>query len=59
MEMTRSCARSSWNGANATQLKKKAVESGMISLRADGVDKIRSRQTTPDEVLRVTQLDMG
>jgi type IV pilus assembly protein PilB len=47
------------NGANATQLKKKAVENGMISLRADGVDKIRSRQTTPDEVLRVTQLDMG
>jgi general secretion pathway protein E len=46
-------------GANATQLKKKAVESGMITLRADGIDKIRQRLTTADEVLRVTQLDMG
>ena len=46
-------------GGNATQLKKKAVEGGMISLRADGIDKIRQRITTPDEVLRVTQLDMG
>ncbi len=46
------------NGANATQLKKKAIECGVITLRADGVDKVRARLTTPDEVLRVTQLDM-
>jgi type IV pilus assembly protein PilB len=46
------------NGANATQLKKKAIEQGVITLRADGVDKVRARLTTPDEVLRVTQLDM-
>jgi type IV pilus assembly protein PilB len=59
MEMSEDLRTLVMNGANATQLKKKAVENGMISLRADGVDKIRSRQTTPDEVLRVTQLDMG
>ncbi len=59
MEMSEDLRTLVMNGANATQLKKKAVEGGMISLRADGVDKIRARQTTPDEVLRVTQLDMG
>jgi general secretion pathway protein E len=59
MEMSEELRTLVMNGANATQLKKKAVEGGMISLRADGVDKIRTRQTTPDEVLRVTQLDMG
>ena len=46
-------------GANATQLKKKAVELGMITLRADGIDKIRQRLTTPDEVLRVTQMELA
>jgi type II secretory ATPase GspE/PulE/Tfp pilus assembly ATPase PilB-like protein len=30
----------------------------MISLRADGRDKILEGVTTPDEVLRVTQLDV-
>ena len=46
-------------GATATQLKKKAVELGMITLRADGIDKIRQRLTTPDEVLRVTQMELA
>jgi general secretion pathway protein E len=46
-------------GANATQIKKKAIDGGMITLRADGIEKIRQRLTTPDEVLRVTQLDLG
>ena len=32
---------------------------GMITLRMDGQDKILNRLTTPDEVLRVTQMDMG
>ena len=35
-----------------------AAERGLITLRADGRDKIRERLTTPDEVLRVTQMDM-
>ncbi len=31
----------------------------MITLRADGIDKIRQRLTTPDEVLRVTQMELA
>jgi type II secretory ATPase GspE/PulE/Tfp pilus assembly ATPase PilB-like protein len=46
-------------GATASQIKRSTIERGMITLRADGVEKIKQRQTTPDEVLRVTQLDMG
>jgi len=46
-------------GATATQIKRSAIESGMITLRMDGQSKILDRQTTADEVLRVTQLDMG
>jgi general secretion pathway protein E len=46
-------------GATATQMKRSAIERGMITLRMDGQQKILARQTTPDEVLRVTQLDMG
>ena len=46
-------------GATATQMKRSAIERGLITLRAHGVEKIRARLTTPDEVLRVTQLDLG
>ena len=46
-------------GATATQMKRSAIDRGLVTLRMDGQDKIVSRQTTPDEVLRVTQLDMG
>ncbi len=46
-------------GATATQLKRAAIEAGMVTLRMDGMEKIRQRLTTPDEVLRVTQLDLG
>ena len=45
-------------GASATEIKRSAVERGMITLRADGQGKIQNGQTTPDEVLRVTQLDV-
>jgi general secretion pathway protein E len=45
-------------GATATQMKKSAVERGMITLREDGRQKVLSGVTTADEVLRVTQLDM-
>jgi type II secretory ATPase GspE/PulE/Tfp pilus assembly ATPase PilB-like protein len=47
------------DGTTASQIKRSAVERGMITLRMDGQEKILARQTTPDEVLRVTQLDMG
>ena len=46
-------------GATATDMKRSAIERGMTTLRMDGREKILRRQTTPDEVLRVTQLDMG
>ncbi len=46
------------NGATASEIKRMAIEHGLITLRADGQDKIRDRLTTPDEVLRVTQLDV-
>jgi general secretion pathway protein E len=46
-------------GVTASQIKRSTIDRGMITLRADGVEKIKQRLTTPDEVLRVTQLDMG
>ncbi len=46
-------------GTTGTQMKRSAIERGMVTLRMDGQQKILTRQTTPDEVLRVTQLDMG
>ncbi|MCA8981226.1 MAG: type II/IV secretion system protein, partial [Planctomycetes bacterium] len=45
-------------GATASTMKRSAVERGMITLREDGRQKILLGQTTPDEVLRVTQMDM-
>jgi type II secretory ATPase GspE/PulE/Tfp pilus assembly ATPase PilB-like protein len=39
-------------------MKRSAVERGMITLREDGRQKILLGQTTADEVLRVTQLDV-
>jgi general secretion pathway protein E len=44
--------------ATAASMKRGAVERGMITLREDGRQKILAGQTTPDEVLRVTQLDI-
>jgi type II secretory ATPase GspE/PulE/Tfp pilus assembly ATPase PilB-like protein len=46
------------NNATAAQMKRGAVERGMITLREDGRVKILAGQTTADEVLRVTQLDL-
>ena len=45
-------------GASATDIKKAQVTQGFQTLRSDGRDKIRQGLTTPDEVLRVTQLDV-
>ena len=46
------------NGATASNIKREAVNSGMITLREDGRQKIISGDTTADEVLRVTQMEM-
>ena len=45
-------------GATASQIKREAVQGGMITLREDGRQKILTGLTTTDEVLRVTQMDM-
>jgi type IV pilus assembly protein PilB len=43
-------------GASALELKKKAVEQGMITLRRSGLIKVAAGQTTMEEVLRETVL---
>lgn len=40
--------------ATAGAIKDQAIQSGMTTLRDDGIEKIRAGITTPDEVLRVT-----
>jgi general secretion pathway protein E len=46
------------DGITASVMKRSAVERGMVTLREDGRIKIMAGQTTADEVLRVTQLDL-
>jgi type IV pilus assembly protein PilB len=41
-------------GASALELRKKAIEDGMITLRESGLHKIRAGVTTPEEVVRET-----
>jgi type IV pilus assembly protein PilB len=41
-------------GASALELRKKAIEDGMISLRESGLHKIRNGVTTIEEVVRET-----
>jgi type IV pilus assembly protein PilB len=41
-------------GASALELRKKAVDDGMITLRESGLHKIRSGVTTIEEVVRET-----
>lgn len=43
--------------ANATELKKQAIEDGLITLRADGVAKMLEGHTTAEEVLKETMKD--
>ncbi len=42
------------SGASSIELKRKAIEEGMVSLRMAGLDKIRNGVTTLEEVLRET-----
>jgi type IV pilus assembly protein PilB len=41
-------------GASALELRRKALDEGMISLRASGLRKIEAGVTTIDEVVRET-----
>jgi type IV pilus assembly protein PilB len=43
-------------GASALEIKKKALEQGMITLRRSGLQKVATGQTTMEEVLRETVL---
>jgi type IV pilus assembly protein PilB len=43
-------------GASALELKKKAIEQGMLTLRRSGLTKVAAGQTTMEEVLRETVL---
>jgi len=43
-------------GASALELKKKALEQGMMTLRRSGLQKVALGQTTMEEVLRETVL---
>ena len=43
-------------GASALEIKKKALELGMITLRRSGLQKVAAGQTTMEEVLRETVL---
>jgi type II secretory ATPase GspE/PulE/Tfp pilus assembly ATPase PilB-like protein len=44
--------------ASASVIKQTALKGGLVTLRGDGIAKVRTGQTTVDEVLRVTQLDI-
>jgi general secretion pathway protein E len=46
------------NKATASAIKRGALERGLKTLRMSGVQKLLGGLTTPDEVLRVTQLDV-
>jgi type II secretory ATPase GspE/PulE/Tfp pilus assembly ATPase PilB-like protein len=45
--------------ASASEIKRGAIQRGLRTLRMDGVDKLLLGQTTPEEILRVTQLDIA
>ncbi len=47
------------NKATASEIKRGALERGLRTLRMDGINKLLSGMTTPEEVLRVTQLDVS
>ena len=44
------------SGASSVELKRKAIEEGMLSLRRSGLQKIKDGLTTIEEVLRETVL---
>ncbi|MCA8952932.1 MAG: type II/IV secretion system protein, partial [Planctomycetes bacterium] len=46
------------NKATASEIKRGAIERGLSTLRMNGVAKLLAGLTTPDEVVRVTQLDV-
>jgi general secretion pathway protein E len=43
------------SGADANVIRKQAVQEGMLTLREDALEKLRTGVTTPEEVVRVTR----
>ena len=56
MEITDEIRELILSGASAMELKRKAIDEGMLSLRASGLQKLRDGQTTAEEVVRETVL---
>jgi type IV pilus assembly protein PilB len=56
MDMTDDMRELVLSGATAVELRRKAIEEGMITLRQSGLQKIREGLTTIDEVVRETIL---
>ena len=56
MEMTEELRELVLVGASALELKKKAIELGMITLRRSGLIKVRDGSTTLEEVVKETVL---
>jgi len=56
MEMSEDVRELILSGASAMELRRKAIEEGMISLRASGIQKVREGLTTVEEVVRETVL---
>ncbi len=55
MEITDELQTMVLNGADSNSIKRRALRSGMLTLRMDGVEKISHGHTTVEEVMRVTQ----
>ena len=56
MEMTDEVRELILSGASAMELRRKAIEEGMVSLRLSGIQKIREGLTSVEEVVRETVL---
>jgi type IV pilus assembly protein PilB len=56
MEITDDIRELILSGASAMELKRKAIDEGMISLRASGLQKLRDGATSVEEVVRETVL---
>ena len=56
MEMTEGIRDLVMVGATAVEIKRKALEEGMLTLRMSGLEKIKNGVTTVEEVLRETVL---
>ncbi len=54
MLMSEEIQRLTVDRAPASQIRERAVKEGMITLRQDGIRKVKKGITTPDEVIRVT-----